>query len=350
MMQEARLKQILAGFPALRVLVLGDLFLDKYLEIDRTLSEVSIETGLEAYQVTATRPSPGAAGTVVSNLRALGARVLCLGVIGDTGEGYELRRGLEAIGADLSLLLVRSDLLTPTYTKPMMHEPDGRVHELERLDIKNRSPLPEDVEATILERLRSVAPEVDAVIVSEYVQERNCGAITDRVREEVARLGAALPRKVLIADSRTRIGAYRNVSIKSNQSEALRAIGAEAEGEPDPAAVESAARELASRNGRPAFVTLGPRGMLVSDGGRCRRVPTVRETGPIDPVGAGDSALAGIACALAVGASPEEAALVGNLCAAVTIRKIGTTGTASPEEVLERFACLRGQQESTEAT
>ncbi len=348
MMQEARLRQILARFPALKVLVLGDFFLDKYLEIDRSLSEVSLETGLEAYQVTATRPSPGAAGTVVSNLRALGPGVLCLGVIGDTGEGYELRRALEAIGADLSLLLVRPDLLTPTYTKPMMHEPDGRVHELERLDIKNRSPLPEDVEATILERLCAAAPRVDAVIISEYVQERNCGAVTDRVREEVARLGAALPRKVLIADSRTRIGAYRNVSIKSNQSEALRAVGAE--GELDPAAVEWAARELARRNGRPAFVTLGPDGMLVSDGERCCRVPTVRETGPIDPVGAGDSALAGIACALAVGASPEEAALVGNLCAAVTIRKIGTTGTASPEEVLERYACLRAQQASPGVT
>ncbi|MDI7277942.1 MAG: PfkB family carbohydrate kinase, partial [Anaerolineae bacterium] len=76
------------------------------------------------------------------------------------------------------------------------------------------------------------------------------------------------------------------------------------------------------------------------DGRSATAVPTVRETGPIDPVGAGDSALAGIACALAVGASPEEAALVGNLCAAVTIRKIGTTGTASPAEVLERYACL----------
>lgn len=336
-MDERRLRAILEGFPALRVLVLGDFFLDKYLEIERALSETSLETGLEAYQVTAVHPSPGAAGTVVSNLRALGARVLCLGVCGDTGEGYELQRSLAAIGADVSLLLVRPDLLTPTYTKPMMREPDGRVHELQRLDIKNRTPLPPDVEEGILARLREAMPGVDAVIVSEYVQERNCGAVTDRVRQAVAELGRAHPGKVFTADSRTRIELYRNVAIKSNLSEVRRAFHL-AEGEASPEALSRAVGEFARQNGRPAFVTLGPQGMIVCDGERATAVPTVHTEGPIDPVGAGDSALAGITLALATGAGPEEAALVGNLAAAVTIRKIGTTGTASPEEVLERFA------------
>ncbi len=340
-MSETRLRAILAGFPALKVLVLGDFFLDKYLEIERALSETSLETGLAAHQVTSVRPSPGAAGTVVANLRALGVQVQVLGAIGDTGEGYELQRGLAAIGADLSLLLVRPDLLTPTYTKPMMHEPDGRAHELERLDIKNRSPLPADVEQAIVDRLRAAVPTVDAVIISEYVQEPDCGAVTARVREEVATLGAAYPQKVLIADSRTRIALYRRVAIKSNSGEALRAVGLPEQDEPSLSQVGAAAQVLARRNGRPAFITLGPRGMVVCDGERSAAVPTVRETGPIDPVGAGDSALAGIASALAAGARPEEAALIGNLAAAVTICKLGTTGTASPDEVLERFAHLR---------
>ena len=334
-MNESRLRELLARFPALTVLVLGDFFLDKYLEIERRLSETSLETGLEAYQVTATRPSPGAAGTVVSNLRALGAQVRCLGVIGDTGEGYELQRCLDRIGADQSLLIVRPDLLTPTYTKPMMHEPDGRVHELQRLDIKNRAPLPAAVEEEIIARLRQAAPQVDAVIVSEYVQERNCGVVTDRVRQEVATLGAAHPGKPFIADSRTRIGLYRQVAIKSNRAEATRAFGLQ----PDEA-MEAAACAFARRNGRPVFITLGARGMLACDAQGCTAVPTVRETGPIDPVGAGDSALAGITCALAVDATKEEAALVGNLAAAVTIRQIGTTGTATPEGILERFGRL----------
>jgi len=92
-MDEKRLDQLLKNFPRVHVLVVGDFFLDKYLVIDRRLSEVSLETGLEAYQVVDVRCSPGAAGTVTSNLRALGARVTVLGIIGDDGEGYELRRG-----------------------------------------------------------------------------------------------------------------------------------------------------------------------------------------------------------------------------------------------------------------
>jgi sugar/nucleoside kinase (ribokinase family) len=66
-------------------------------------------------------------------------------------------------------------------------------------------------------------------------------------------------------------------------------------------------------------------------------IPTVRVEGEIDPVGAGDSATAGIVSSLCAGASYREAALIGNLVASITVQKIGTTGTASPEEVMKRF-------------
>ena len=81
-MNQARLNVLLNQFPHRQVLVVGDFFLDEYLIIDRQLSEPSLETGLEAYQVVDIRHSPGAAGTVVSNLRALGVAATALGVIG----------------------------------------------------------------------------------------------------------------------------------------------------------------------------------------------------------------------------------------------------------------------------
>ena len=84
-MDRVRLSDILSGLKRTRVLVIGDYFMDKYLEIDRSLAEVSLETGLVAHQVYAVRSSPGAAGTVVSNLRALGVGIVALGVIGDDG-------------------------------------------------------------------------------------------------------------------------------------------------------------------------------------------------------------------------------------------------------------------------
>lgn len=178
MVDENKLKSWLERFPDLKVLVIGDFFLDKYLILERALSETSLETGLEAYQVADVRCSPGAAGTVTSNLRALGAQVIALGVIGDDGEGYELKRGLAERGIqDVLLTSSPGKLFTPTYTKPMMREPDGRTHELNRLDIKNRAPLPQAAEDALIERLESLAPQMDAVVVADQVQERNVGAI-----------------------------------------------------------------------------------------------------------------------------------------------------------------------------
>ena len=102
-----RLEAILARFSSLTIGVLGDLFLDRYLDIDASLTEPSIETGLDAYQVTRVRSFPGAAGTVINNLLALGiAWIVPIAVIGDDGEGYELIRALKASHPNVRTMLV----------------------------------------------------------------------------------------------------------------------------------------------------------------------------------------------------------------------------------------------------
>src|SRR6516162_4956884 len=94
------IEKILASIPNRTIGVLGDLFLDRYLDLDAALTESSIETGLDAYQVARVRAYPGAAGTVINNLAALGVgRILPVSVIGDDGEGYELRQALAALPA-----------------------------------------------------------------------------------------------------------------------------------------------------------------------------------------------------------------------------------------------------------
>jgi rfaE bifunctional protein kinase chain/domain len=345
-MELERLLDILKGFRHTRVLVVGDYFLDKYLEIDRSLAEVSLETGLEVHQVVEVRTSPGAAGTVVSNFRALEVEVVALGVIGDDGEGYELLRGLDQRGVDTRPLLRTDTRFTPTYTKPMMHEPDGRVHELSRLDIKNRTPLPAELEAQIVRGLRELAPEVDAIVVADQVPERNCGIITDRVREVLAELAEEHPDITIAADSRLRIGEFRNIILKPNQHEAALALyGADREA---PTLAESAAmgQALAERTGRPVFLTVGAEGGLACTSEGCQRALPVPVEGEIDIVGAGDSTMAGIVSALCSGANLLEAALIGQLVASVTIRCIGTTGTACQAEVVEALARWRRAHET----
>src|ERR1700682_3966071 len=104
MLTTAIIENVLASIPHRTIGVLGDLFLDRYLDLDSMLTEVSLETGLEAYQVVRVRAFAGAAGTVLNNLVALGVgRVLPFGVIGDDGEGHELRQALAGLpGLDAS--------------------------------------------------------------------------------------------------------------------------------------------------------------------------------------------------------------------------------------------------------
>jgi bifunctional ADP-heptose synthase (sugar kinase/adenylyltransferase) len=333
-------ERILIGIPRLTVGVLGDLFLDRYLDIDAALTEPSIETGLDAYQVARVRAYPGAAGTVINNLVALGVKRVCpVAVIGDDGEGYELLQALEVFGVvDADRIPISGDRRTPTYTKPMLCESGRPPRELNRLDIKNRTPMPTAAENLVLHYLGELWPQVDALLVLDQVSEAECGVVTTRVREGLAQIAEATPHQLILADSRERIGLFRNVWTKPNFAECRRAV----DGPDDPAACVT---ELARRTGRPVFCTRGEAGILVADARahptRLLSVPAYPVTGPIDPVGAGDSTSAGIACALATGASLEEAAAFGNLVASITIQQIGTTGTATPEQVRRRWREVR---------
>lgn len=315
-MNASELKSILERFPKLTILVLGDYFLDLYLDIDSALAETSLETGLAVHAVVRTRAFPGAAGTVTSNLRALGVNVIALGVIGDDGNGYELKRALAATGVDIASMIESRERITPTYTKPLC---DGR--ELNRLDIKNRTTTPRVIEEEIVWRLRELAPRMNGIIVVDQVQEANGGVITEHVREEISRLAAG---KIVVAESRERIGLFRKVIVQANAREAQHATGLQS--------IENCGDKLCENN-RAAFITVGAEGIWVFDSHGCARVPGVPAQGAIDTVGAGDSVCAGFTAALCAGASMREAAEIGNLVASVTIQQIGVTGTATPTQV-----------------
>lgn len=336
-----RFLEILDGFPRVRLAIIGDFFLDKYLIIDPVLTETSLETGLEALQVVSVRHSPGAAGTVTSNLAALQVGSLCaVGAIGDDGHGYELRQGLQRSGVDMTHLLTLEEILTPTYTKPMVIQEDGSERESSRVDIRNRRPLSETVQERLVAELSAVLPEVDGVIIEDQVEEPHLGVVTRFVREALAELAAEHEDKVFFADSRANIAEFRNVIIKPNAREAALAMGVE---EPSPEQLREAGQGLAARNGRPVFITRGPEGMLVCSSEECTDVPGVPVKGPLDICGAGDSATSGIVSALCAGATIGEAAVFGNLVASITIQQVGTTGTASPTEVLQRYLDTYGE-------
>jgi rfaE bifunctional protein kinase chain/domain len=323
-------ERLLEALPKLTIAVLGDLFLDRYLDIDSSLTEPSLETGLDAYQVVRIRANPGAAGTVVNNLAALGVgRVLPFAVIGDDGEGYELRQALgKTTGVDPSAVLTRSDRRTPTYTKPMLHQGGQAPRELNRLDIHNRTPLPKEAESKLIDLLENAWPALDGVVVMDQVSQPECGVVTSPVRQRASELAQRSPRPVL-ADSRERIGLFRGVCLKPNQRECQRAVGCDD--------LFDSVKRLSNRVHAPVFCTRAEHGILVGQPGQDPvEVPAYPVSGPIDPVGAGDSTSAGIICSLASGLTLAQAAAFGNLVASITVQQIGTTGVASPDQVLRR--------------
>lgn len=342
LMKNSRIEKIISSFSKVKLAVLGDFFLDWYISLDRSLSELSLETNLEAFQAVDIQGLPGAAGVVCNNLVALGASTSAIAYTGDDGNGYILRKELSRRGVNIEHLLQSAERFTPTYIKPMMAEEDGQRIELNRMDIKNRTPNSEKLENEIIACIRNVLQDHDGILVTEQVKDDGCGVLSARVRMALSEISLANPGKVFIVDSRHFSSRYEHVSLKVNLSEAIKAIGeldvqvrTQANASPLETAV-GCQRLLWEKVKKPIFITLGSKGISGCAGGKDYYYPGYQTSAAIDIVGAGDSVLAGCGIALLAGATPEEAAYVGNLIGSITIEQIGTTGIATPEQLLER--------------
>lgn len=314
------LSDILQGIPTLRILIAGDICLDRWCTYDPAHREPSRETGLDRIGVVSTVVTPGGGGTVANNLAALGAKVSVLGVTGDDGFGFELARALTERNIDATHLIRSSALQTFTYTK--LINSTNRVEDQPRIDFIHSEPLPADLDSQLTARLARLAPDFDAIIALDQSETAASGVVTANMRQ----LLAELPNKIIWADSRIRCELFRNVTMKVNRQEA-----------------EEACQRLnipldyptlrATLNAPALFVTSGAEGVTIAKDDALTHVSTKRIDHPVDICGAGDSFSAGAVCALALGASESEAADFGNRVASITVMKPGT-GTASPSELL----------------
>lgn len=337
-MKRERIIELFSRFKDLKIAVVGDFVLDKYLKIDTRLNEPSLETPRDAFQVVSSRQYPGASGTIANNLDGLGAGgIYAVTFIGDDGNGYELKREMRNRNFKFDYVINTSEMITPSYVKPMMWDGIGPEVENNRLDIKNFKNTPKSLESSILKMLEKVFKEVDAVIILDQMVESNCGVITDKVREKLIELGGIHTDKIIYADSRSKIQLFKKMSIKCNNFEACKAFYPELNEEPEDDMVLECGYRLYKQNSRPVFITMGKKGIMTFGEMGAMVVPTEDVPRPYDICGAGDSVSAAVVSSLAAGADEVEAAFMGNMVAAVTIRKIGTTGTASLKEVLETY-------------
>jgi rfaE bifunctional protein kinase chain/domain len=314
--------EILRSFRDLRVLVVGDVCLDRWCRYDPREGLPSRETGLPRVGVVSTEVTAGAGGTIANNLAALGAaRVAVLGVVGEDGFGFELSRALGGRGISTDFLIRSSEVPTFTYTKLINSATDEE--DLPRVDFIHTREISDALESQVLDLLKEAVQDFDIVIVSDQAETAAGGVVTARVREALTPIAA---KKVVWVDSRVRAEHFRGVILKPNRDEA-EAASRRALGRVDFAGLR------AHTGARLLIATRGGEGALVLDEHGETMVPGRTVEKPVDICGAGDSFSAGAAMTLAVTGSGVEAARFGNLVASITIMKKGT-GTASPEEVL----------------
>lgn len=313
------------------VAVIGDFCLDGYWTIDRSASEVSLETGLPTEPVRSQRYAPGGAGNVVMNLLALGVkRIFPVGVLGEDPFGRELRRLLDGPAVDPCGLISQSaDWATHTYLKPHV---SGQ--ELSRLDHGNFNRLAAETEDEIFAQLAKILSQVAVVLVNHQA----IGSLHDSesFRYRLAAEMARHPEVSFIIDSRGHHGAYSRAIHKLNDREIRRACGRPVVANETVSLDElvGLVEELRTRWKSPLVVTRGDRGCLVFSEDGYWKIEGVQLPGAVDPVGAGDTFVATLAAVIATGPNLTAAAFVANIAAAVTAQKLLQTGTASPGEIL----------------
>jgi bifunctional ADP-heptose synthase (sugar kinase/adenylyltransferase)/phosphoglycolate phosphatase-like HAD superfamily hydrolase len=327
---ESDIRHMLEDIEKRRFGIIGDFCLDVYLVVDSSASEVSVETGLATQPISEQRYSLGGAGNVAANLRALGAgAVRAFGVTGSDPHGAEMRRIMERSGIlTESLQVQRRSWDTHAYTKLIVGD-----REQPRLDYGNFNALAADTARALLEELERHLPGLDVLIINQQVLR---GIHTPEFRRELRTLLEGRPETLALVDSRSCADEFGTACHKLNAREGAALCG-RCYGPEDRVPVEELrqiGRSLFERWGKPVFLTRGSYGCLVQDQEGSHEIPGLLLTGRVDPVGAGDSMLAGIAAGLAAGRSPTEAAALGNLVAGVTVQKLFVTGTASPAEVL----------------
>jgi D-beta-D-heptose 7-phosphate kinase/D-beta-D-heptose 1-phosphate adenosyltransferase len=324
-MMRTRATELTRRFQDKRIIVLGDLMLDEF--IWGRVRRISPEAPVPVVEIARQTLALGGAGNVASNLRALGAHPVTLGVTGDDPEAERLRLAFHELGIGDECLVADPSRPTTLKTRIIAHN-----QQVVRADRESRAPLGPEAEASLIQSFRREIETADAVVVSDYGK----GLLTPTVLASA--LSVARERKAPVClDPKSRdFAGYQPVTIITpNMQEAVEAAGTSIEGEG--AVIESGLKILASIRCDAVLITRGEEGMtLFTREGGAMHIPTVaREV--YDVTGAGDTVIATLGLALVAGASYLEAAVLANHAAGVVVGKVGTA-TVTREELLATIA------------
>ncbi len=324
MIDRASLHDLVDRFHGRRILLYGDLVLDRY--VLGTPKRISREAPVIILRFEEQWDIPGGGANALANLASLGGTAVPVGVVGDDEPGEALLAALRARGIDTSPVLLAPGYRTPTKVRVLAGGPTSLKHQVARYDKEDVLSDHDGWQARLAAALTGLAGSCDGAAISDY----GYGAVD---ADGVAVLRRALPAgAAAIADSRfslTALGAVDGAT--PNLEELTEVAGTPLE---DDAGVAGAAEQLRRRLGaRHVLATRGSRGLtLVEESGSPLHLPVYGTDQVADVTGAGDTVLVTFTLALAAGATPREAATLANLAGGVVVMKFGTA-TVTPAEL-----------------
>ena len=339
MMNDTELSELVLRLGQPRVLVVGDVMLDRYIWGDA--ARLSQEAPVILLQADHREERLGGATSVASMLAALGARTMLAGVVGSDNEGQRLRKLVQELGIDDEALLVDAERPSTVKERYIGRAQSRHPQQMLRVDFEVRTPLSATRESEMIHVVHRLMRRADVVLISDYDK----GVCTPGLLASIIAQARALGLKVL-ADP-IRGGDYRKYhgcsAITPNRLEAGLAVGRTLH---SPAEALAAGKELRERlDLEAAIVTLDRDGMaLVHRDGRAQIFPT-RPRAVYDITGAGDMVMAVLGITLASGADYGPAIQLANIAGGLEVEKIGVA-TVTREEILHdiRHAAARSGQ------
>jgi rfaE bifunctional protein kinase chain/domain len=317
------LRDLVERLPRARVVLLGDLVLDRF--ILGTPKRISREAPVIILRFEGQRDIPGGGANALANLAALGVQALPVGAVGDDEAGQALVVALRQLGVDTAGVVRVPGYRTPVKVRILGGGASSLKHQVARYDVEDELPAAGPWRDELLDKLRNAAHMADAVAVSDY----GYGAVDAGCLSEILASGRR-PRWVCL-DSRHRLTELPGVDGATPNLQELEACAGRplhTDGE-----VADAAAALCSHLGaRFVLATRGHRGMTLAERGLAPvHIPVYGTDQVADVTGAGDTVLAVLTAALAVGASPASAARLANLAGGIVVMKLGTATVGRDE-------------------
>jgi len=313
-----KLLKILENFKNKKILVIGDIMLDKY--IWGEVSRISPEAPVQVVNVLKETFEAGGAANVANNIASLDGNSFMVGITGNDYSRKILIDELNSKSINTEGIFIDKD--KPTTQKVRIL---GKGQQLLRVDYENKEHIHHDIENLIIKFVESRIKESDVVVISDYAK----GVITPEVSRKIISL-AKLHKKQIIVDPKPKHkDFYKEVDlITPNNNEASEMSGIE-DGS-DESVLEIGSQLLKSLDSN-ILLTRGEKGMsLFEKGGSITNIPAkAKEVYSL--IGAGDTVVATAALAMASGADLKEAAFLANIAAGIKVGKIGTASVTTEE-------------------